>query len=538
MIIKFSYDPDIVSLVKKLPNRTFDSVSKSWIMPLDISDFFSFRKLFPEADVDKSVGNYFSKPEGTDIIKYTPPSTLTPYKHQIETFKFMIKEKQAAVFNTMGTGKTITSLMALDYLFKNNLIQKALIISPLYVMSAAWKQDCEDHFPHMRIQKLNKNQTWAESGITIINWEMIKILYDYILEEDIVTHKKNKKITKTFNFDFDCVILDESAKVRNADTKRFEILKRYLPAKYTYILSGLPAPNTPLEYWSQFYLMDGGKTLGVNYYQFLNKHAYKTKFSWFITKDGAKAIKEKILAKSIRFELEDCVDLPENITSWQEITLDDEHLGNYGKIENQTSVMIEAGDINTSNAATKLIKLQQAASGYVYDSAGRSISLSNRNKKIEALKEIIGEDFGKEQVLVYAYFKNHIESIIKALKPDFSIASVYGGINNKQSIEDFQAGKVQILLANPASVGHGLTFTNAKGIIWFAPIWDYEIFEQARKRVQRIGLSHSSLEIFLYAKDTIEYPMYWALKHKYDMSNAVLRAIKNQNKRKKLEGVY
>ena len=536
LIISFRYNPDLVEKVKTLPNRSFDPAAKNWILPLNLDSFYAFRKAFPDAEIDKSVRNFDFNRQANPLLNYITPSGLSPYKHQIETLKFMLKEKQAAVFNTMGTGKTITSLMVLDYLFQNKFIKKALIIAPLLVMNDAWISDCETYFSHLNIQKLSKNQDEAGEGIWIINWDMIKILFDYTIEED-EKGKKVKRITKTFNFDFDCVILDESAKARNVKTKRFEILKRYLPIEYTFILSGLPAPNTPLEYWSQFYLMDGGKTLGVNYWQFLNRHAYKTKFDWFITKDGARAIKEKVVSKSIRFELEDCVDLPENITLWREVELDSEHLRNYDKIENETSVLIGDGNINTE-AAAKTSKLWQAASGYVYDDIGRSIVLTKNNKKIEALKEIIEEEFGRERVIVFAYFKNHMEEIIKVLKKYFSIAAAYGGQNSGQSINDFKSGKVQILLANPVTAGTGLNLTISKGIIWFSPVWDYEIFDQARKRVQRIGLKHKSLEVFMHAKDTIEYSMYWGLRHKKDMSSIILKSIKEKNKRKKMEGIY
>ncbi|RZV40190.1 MAG: DEAD/DEAH box helicase [Candidatus Acidulodesulfobacterium acidiphilum] len=537
LIISFYYDPALVEKVKTLPNRSFDPQTKNWILPLNLESFYVFRKAFPNAEIDKSVRNFDFNRQNNPLLNYVPPSGLTPYKHQIETLKFMLQQKQAAVFNTMGTGKTITSLMALDYLFQNGLIKKALIITPLLVMNDAWISDCNTYFPHLNIQKLSKNQNEAGEGIWIINWDMIKILFDYVIEEDEKTGKKIKRITKTFNFDFDCVLLDESAKARNVRTKRFEILKRYLPVEYTFILSGLPAPNTPLEYWSQFYLMDGGKTLGVNYWQFLSKHAYKTKFDWFITKDGAAAIKEKVVAKSIRFELEDCVDLPENITLWREVELDSEHLRNYDKIENEASALIENSNINTESSA-KASKLWQAASGYVYDDIGRSVSLTKNNKKIEALREIIEEEFGRERVIVFAYFKSHIDEIIKALKGHFSIAAAYGGQNSGKSIADFKSGAVQILLANPVSVGTGLNLSVSKGIIWFSPVWDYEIFDQARKRVQRIGLKHKSLEVFMHAKDTIEYSMYWGLRHKKDMSSIILKSIKEKNKRKKLEGIY
>lgn len=538
LIIDFKYDPDVVSRVKSLPNRAFDPVSKKWILPLTINDFFEFRKTFPLSEIDKSVREFDFDKKEEPVLNYEPPQGLTPYRHQTITFKFMVSGKRAPVFNTMGTGKTITALMLLDYLFKNNLIKKALIVAPLFVINDSWMNDAE-LFPNFEIKILTKERDCAEDGISIVNWEMLKIFYDYVVEEDPITGKKNKRVTKTFNFDFDCVILDESAKVRNVKTKRFEILKHYLPVKYTFILSGLPAPNTPLEYWPQFYLVDGGVTFGNNYWQFLNKYAYKTKYGYFVTKQGAREIKEKVVAKSIRFELEDCVDLPENITVWREVELDSTHMGNYSLIEDNTNVMIETGVINAANSAVKTIKLQQAASGYVYDDIGRTITLSEHNKKIEALIEIIREEFGRAQVVVYAYFKNQIDAVTKALQEEFKTRTVFGGgADNRRAVEDFKSGSAQVLIANPASVGTGMNFTNAKGIIWFAPIWDYEIFDQSRSRVHRIGLDHKSIEVFMHAKGTIEYSMYWGLRHKKDLSAIILRSIKEKNKTKRLQGIY
>lgn len=176
LIIDFPYDPEIVSKVKSLPNRTFDPANKKWLLPLTLDDFFEFRKAFPLSEIDKSVREYDFNKKEERFSGYEPPDGLSPYKHQIETFKFMVSNKKAAVFNTMGTGKTITSLMVLDYLFKNGKIRKALIIAPLLVIDDAWIKDAQDYFPDLQIQRLRKEQDSALDGITIVNWDMLKIL--------------------------------------------------------------------------------------------------------------------------------------------------------------------------------------------------------------------------------------------------------------------------------------------------------------------------------------------------------------------------
>ncbi len=520
LIIDFNFNKDIIALIKeKLPESVYDPARKKWITALTLKDFYKVRKIFPDSYIDDSLRNLEWNNYSGEIIEYTPPDSFKPWNHQIKTFETCVKNKQCGVFNYMRTGKTLTLLMVLDYLFKTDKIKKAIIVSPNRVIPMGWQKDANDYFPWLMPELIKKNRRIPDFGIFIINWEMIK-LFDAI------------------KFDFDAAILDESAKIRNTKTKRFMILRKYLPVKYTYILSGIPAPNSPLEYFAQFYIMDGGKTLGVNESNFLKEHAVKGKHKWYVTKEGFRKIKEKVVSRSIRFELRDCIDLMPNAILYREVELDPEHYSLYKTLLNENKLMMSSGEITISNILTKTGKLLQAASGYVYAN-DNTYALSKSNKKIETLMEIFEEEIDKNaQVILYAYYKTQIEHIYKELSQKYTISLSYGDSHSETDLERFLHGSNQILLANPESIGYGLTFTNAEGTIWFAPIYDYEIFDQARIRIMGASQKKPTWEMFMYAKDTVELKIYQGLIAKKNISDIVLNAVKNKDIKKRLEGVY
>lgn len=521
LIILFKFDKDIINFIKeKLPIAAYDPSRKKWITPLTLDAFYRVRKAFPDSCIDSSLSNYNWEESDKNIpIIYTPPASFKPWKHQITTFETCIKNKQWGVFNYMRTGKTLTVLMVLDYLFKAGKIRKAIIIAPSRVIPLGWQQDATEHFPWLMPELIKKKKILSETGVFIINWEMIK-LFD------------------TIKFDFDAVIIDESVKAKNTATERFKILRKYLPVKYTFNLTGRPAPETPLEYFAQFYLMDGGKTFGVNEYQFLKEHAIKGKHKWFVTKDGFKKIKEKVVSKSTRFELRDCVDLSPNTILYREVELESGHYAAYQELLKENRLLIDSGEITISNILTRTGKLLQAASGYIYNK-GNTYELSKSNKKVETLLDIFEEEIGENaQIILYAYYKAQIEHIYQELSKKYTISLCYGDSNSELDLRRFLNGSNQILLANPESVGYGLTFTNAEGIIWFAPIHKFEVFDQARVRIMGASQKNPTFEMFMYAKDTVELKIYNALANKKNISDIILNAVKNKYIKKRLEGVY
>ena len=539
--INFKFDRDIVDFIKSLSGRKFIADTKSWIL-LKTQDNLSllYARYKEIIDIDETIKAEFFEilkqeslkdyiPSDTLEFDYKIPKGIETYRHQIMTFNTMIKMKRYAVFNDMGTGKTINGGMAVDYLYKKGKIKKVLIVSPVNVMRLAWMDTIRKYFKDLSVSMLYGNSNER---------------HDIYMKYPVLIHLINWDYLEFFNnhaFIYDCVILDESAQVRNIKTQRFKILNKFLPVKYTFILSGLPAPNSPFEYWSQFKLLDGGELLGDNYFSFRARYGYKSGYMgkvWNISQTGIKKIEEMVKSKSIRFTIDQCVDLPANIEATRSIKLENYQYNHYQDMLNNLFIQMQAGEIEASNAAVKTIKLQQIAGGWIYDEEHNICQVfDKKNGKLEEIKTILLEEFKGKQVLIFSYFKPHIKGLYDFItKLGIKCVLVYGENTPAQTddaIKKFRSGEVSVLIGNPASMGHGITLTETHVVVWFTPIWNLEIFEQARQRVHRIGLKHKTYEIFLQAEDTIEEDIYMALKEKKSLAMVILDSIKNKSKVKK-----
>ena len=80
---------------------------------------------------------------------------------------------------------------------------------------------------------------------------------------------------------------------------------------------------------------------------------------------------------------------------------------------------------------------------------------------------------------------------------------------------------VKVLVAHPQCMAHGLTLTAADTIIWFAPLPNLEIFEQANARIRRIGQKHKQ-QILMFCATKAEKRMYAKLRAKQKVQNMLL----------------
>lgn len=176
--------------------------------------------------------------------------------------------------------------------------------------------------------------------------------------------------------------------------------------------------------------------------------------------------------------------------------------------------MIKAG-----TAATLSNKLLQMANGAVYTEDGRVQEI--HSAKLEALANII-EAANARPVLVFYSYKHDVERIRKyfeKLRP-----RVLAG---NQDIADWNAGKIPLLLAHPASCGYGLNLQAGGNIIvWFGLTWSLEQYQQANARLYRQGQTEAVIIHHLVAEGTIDEDVMKALQRKAVGQDALLAAVK------------
>jgi SNF2 family DNA or RNA helicase len=250
-----------------------------------------------------------------------------------------------------------------------------------------------------------------------------------------------------------------------------------------------------------------------------------SQFKWVPRADAVETVK-KIMQPAVRFSLDDCVDLPEQTFVTRDVEMTKEQKTAYKTMLEQLIAEFEAGQVLAVNEAVKANKLVQIACGVVYGKDGEHIQIDNA-PRVEVLKEIIDESEGK--VIVFVPLTGVLEQLVAVLSPQYSVAAVHGGtskVDRDHIFRDFQhAAAPRVLVANPATMSHGLTLTAATTIVWFAPIHSNDIYEQACARVRRPGQTRTTVIAHIAGSD-VERRIYSRLKNKQKMQGALLEIMK------------
>lgn len=188
----------------------------------------------------------------------------------------------------------------------------------------------------------------------------------------------------------------------------------------------------------------------------------------------------------------------------------------YKKME--TDFILEFGDtdITALNAASVTNKLLQLANGGIYDEDKNFHKIHDR--KLEALSDLVEEAQG-ENILVFYSFISDLDRLQKKF-PDAV------KLEGSEDIKNWNEGKIKILLAHPASAGHGLNLQDGGSIIvWFGLNWSLELYQQANARLQRQGQKNVVRIYRLLTKGTVDERVVKVLDGKHMTQEELLKRL-------------
>lgn len=446
-----------------------------------------------------------------------------PYQYQAYAEQFILDHDAAGLFLDMGLGKTAISLSACEKLLRDWFeFGKVLIIAPLRPAKETWPTELAkwDNLEGLtysmiigtqqeRIDALNAN-----ADFYIVNRENVVWLVDY--------YKKQ--------WPFEMVVIDELSSFKSSKAQRFRALKKVRKyIKRIVGLTGTPAPNGLLDLWSQVYLLDEGARLGKTLTSYRDTYFNPGRrgpngvvYDWVLKEGAEEAIYKKLAGLCISMNTEDYIQLPEKRFIRHEVRLPETAMAQYRQLQKDTLLPFADGDVDAGSAAILTNKLLQIAGGAVYDENG--VVKLIHEAKMEAMDQLIEEANG-QPVLVFYNYKHELTRLLERYPQAVELKE--DGIVNKWS-----AQKIPILLANPASAGHGLNLQFGGHIaIWYSPTWNLEYYDQANKRLHRNGQKNTVLIHHLVAVGTMdERVLNIALPDKKDCQNGLLDALKAQIK--------
>lgn len=440
-----------------------------------------------------------------------------PHKYQQIAIDKIFELPRCGLFLEMGLGKTVITLTALERLMYDRFeVGRVLVIAPLRVAEDTWSRESEkwDHLKHLRISKIlgtphkRREALTADADIYVINRENVVWLCSELAGD----------------WPFDTVVIDELSSFKSPKAQRFKALRKYIvKAKRVIGLTGTPAPNGLIDLWSQIYLIDGGERLGrtVTGYRdryFLpDKRNGMTIFTYKLKPDADRLIWDKLSDICISMRAEDWLTLPERIDNLVTVRLTDKQRKAYDEFEREQYIEFAEGEVTALSAAALTNKLLQFSNGAVYKSDGGYIETGNG--KLDALEDIITAAGGRPVLCFYSY-KHDLERI----RARFDFAQT---LDNSSQIERWNSGEIPLLLAHPASAGHGLNLQAGGSIIvWFGLTWSLELYQQANARLHRQGQQQKVIVHHLITEGTCDEKVYQSLQGKSCVQDDLLDALK------------
>ena len=513
--------PEVLSLLRNISVDNIDTA------PLRVQEYF-----YRELAIRNNVG---------DLIKNGPKEScrvnehLTLMRHQQLGREIAKYQDRYAFFYDTRTGKTPLSLAIMYDDIVANPTHKWLVVCPLILIENAWIPDAAEFVPELSIVSCHAatpakriERIHSEANIYVTN------------TESFVKYREH------FNdVGFTGCIVDESSDMKSTKSKvSKELVDFAQTVRRFYLLSGTPAPNGEHEYYMQLKAVD---YYGVqqSYAQFKEHYFMNMSFNPQYEKLALRPDKRDELFSLIKkyalyVDKEDVLTTPGRTFHEVEFEMPPELKKHYNKLKNE--LYMELGDglkITAPSTAAKLNKLNQVTSGFVIDTqAVKENKFYNEDRtelynlsgyRFAKLIDMLGE-IGEEQVLIWANYKAEFKIIREALGD--KCRCVYGetSITEKnEAIRLFKEGKIQYLVANPASADKGLTLTNAHISIYFSLNWSYELFKQSMERIYgdvKKQPKHCEYYIMI-AKGTIDRVLYSdVLQGKGSASTAVLNHLK------------
>ena len=409
---------------------------------------------------------------------YDWPGQFKPFAHQKVTAAFLAERPKAFCFNEQGTGKTASVIWAADYLMNAGLVRRVLVVCPLSIMKSAWQNDLFKFAMHRTCdiaygdRKKRAKVINSSAEFVIINFDGLASVKDEVLSAN-----------------FDLIVVDEASAYKNPSTERWKVMRDLnKKIKGLWMLTGTPAAQSPVDAFGLAKLVNP-KGISPFFGQFRDQVMFKVGMYRWVPRAEAQTIVHNVLQPAIRFEKDQCLDLPEVTHVERDAPLTPQQLKYYKMLKDNMIMQAAGEEVTSANAATSLNKLLQISGGAVYTDT-RDIVEFDVSNRLQVILEVVEESSHK--VLIFVPFTHTIELLRDYFNKNKIVCDVINGavpVGRRSTIvDDFQnTDRVKVLIIQPQAASHGLTLTAANTVIWYAPVMSVETYLQANARINRPG---------------------------------------------------
>lgn len=461
----------------------------------------------------------------------TQPRKFVPREYQVPAVDHTVEMPRCALWIPMGGGKTVGTLTAVDHISLVEDCYPALVIAPKRVAQSTWPDEVLKwkHLKGLRVSVIlgspaeRRAALRARAEIYTINYENLPWLIE----------------TLDGRWPFRMVIADESTKLKSfrlrQGSKRARALARVAHSTPRFVeLTGTPSPNGLVDLWGQVWFLDRGVRLGRSF------NAFKDR--WFQTVQvGAdrhvvrldplpfarEQIEDRLRDICLSVDVGQYLDIREPIISTVPVELPAKARALYRDMEREMFLQIGNSEVEAFNAASRTMKCLQLANGAIYTDETSSTWAEVHDAKIQALESIVEEAAGMP-VLVAYHFKSDLARLLKAFPQGRHLDQ------DPNTIRDWNAGKIPVMFAHPASAGHGLNLQDGGNILAvFGHNWNLEEYQQIVERIGPVRQFQAGYDrpVFIYhivAIDTVDEIVMARRESKRKVQDLLLEAMERR----------
>ncbi|MGI6735942.1 MAG: DEAD/DEAH box helicase [Anaerovoracaceae bacterium] len=446
---------------------------------------------------------------------------FTPHEYQKYAIQYIIDHPVAAVLLDMGLGKTAVTLMAVWQLIYDRFeVHKVLVTAPLRVARDTWPAEIEkwkDSLPGLTFSVAVGSE---KERLAALN----KPADIHIISRDNLAWLAEKSGLPA---DYDMIVIDELSSFKNRQSKRWKAMMRLRTnpsVRRVVALSGSPAPNSYLELWPEYRLLDLGERLGryLSRYRFQyfrpDRYNGPVVYSYALLPGAAEQIQNRIADITVSMKSTDYLKMPEKIVNNVTVRLDAKERKIYDTMKKELVVSLNGKEIDAANAASLSNKLMQMSSGAVYDDEGGYVKIHDR--KIDALEDMV-ESMNGRPLLIFYWFRHELERIRERFPEARELKS-------HEDITAWNDGQIPLALLHPMSGGHGLNLqAGGNTCVWMTTPYSEELYAQSCARLWRQGQKSETVVIYhIVTENSIDQNVLKILRNKDRTQSALIDAVK------------
>ena len=455
-------------------------------------------------------------------------TTFKPRPYQELIIDHILSHPRCMVWAGMGMGKTVSALSAVRELKGAFGPKPTLVVAPLRVAMSTWPEELSkwDHLKVLTVSVVagktpaaRLEAVKAKADIYCVNYEQLPWLVGYFQAQG--------------RWPFRTIICDEATRLKgmrlSGGTKRAKALAKVAFLSERFVeLTGTPTANGLIDLWGQAWFIDKGLELGRTMHAYQQAYFYPVKtggeaymVKWLPLVDSDKAIRSKLSKYALTVNAEQWFSFTEPVVNDILVTLPPKAQRIYKAMDDELMVELSKADVEAANALSKVGKCLQIASGSIYLDDTHRVVEEIHDEKIQALESVVEEASGAPILVAYQFV--HEARRILARFPKAKLLT-----KDPKVIRDWNVGKIPMLVAHPASCGHGLNLQDGGNILVFFSLgFNYEQYAQMCERIgpTRQAQSGHPRTVFIHrimARGTLDQSVAKALEKKKDVLDFIL----------------